>query len=53
MFSIAGLLEVIETVFENIYNQSVADTLNAEGMITGRGARGLSKKGKAYKKYKY
>ena len=40
--------EKIETVFENIYNQSVADTLNAEGMITGRGARGLSKKGKAY-----
>lgn len=46
--------EKIETVFENIYNQSVQDTLNAEGMITGRGARGLSKKGKAYiniKKY--
>jgi len=40
--------EKIETVFENIYNQSVADTLNAKGMITGRGARGLSKKGKAY-----
>lgn len=40
--------EKIETVFENIYNQSVADTLNADGMITGRGARGLSKKGKAY-----
>lgn len=40
--------EKIETVFENIYNQSVQDTLNAEGMITGRGARGLSKKGKAY-----
>lgn len=40
--------EKIETVFENIYNQSVQDTLNAEGMITGRGARGLSSKGHAY-----
>ena len=40
--------EKIETVFENIYNQSVADTLNAEGMITGRGARGFSSKGHAY-----
>ena len=40
--------EKIETVFENIYNQSVQDTLNAEGMITGRGARGFSSKGHAY-----
>ena len=38
----------IANIFENVYTQSVADTLNAEGMITGRGARGLSKKGKAY-----
>ena len=38
----------IANIFENVYTQSVADTLNAKGMITGRGARGLSKKGKAY-----
>ena len=38
----------IANIFENVYTQSVADTLNAEGMITGRGARGLSKKGHAY-----
>ena len=38
----------IANIFENIYNQSISDTLNADGMITGRGARGLSKKGKAY-----
>lgn len=38
----------VETIFENVYNQSITDTLNAEGMITGRGARGLSSKGKAY-----
>lgn len=38
----------IAQVFENVYNQTAQDTLNAEGMITGRGARGLSKKGKAY-----
>ena len=38
----------IAAVFENVYNQSITDTLNAEGMITGRGARGLSRKGHAY-----
>ena len=38
----------IANIFENVYTQSVADTLNAEGMITGRGARGLSSKGHAY-----
>ena len=38
----------IETVFENVYNQAAQDVLNADGMITGRGARGLSSKGKAY-----
>ena len=38
----------IAQVFENVYNQTAQDTLNAEGMITGRGARGLSSKGKAY-----
>lgn len=40
--------EKVETIFENVYNQSITDTLNTDGMITGRGARGLSKKGKAY-----
>lgn len=38
----------IETVFENVYNQSAQDVLNSDGMITGRGARGWSSKGKAY-----
>lgn len=38
----------IAAVFENVYNQSISDTLNADGMITGRGARGLSSKGHAY-----
>ena len=38
----------IAQVFENVYNQTAQDTLNAEGMITGRGARGLGRKGKAY-----
>lgn len=38
----------IANIFENVYNQSITDTLNAEGMITGRGARGLSSKGHAY-----
>ena len=37
-----------EYIFINTYNQSVQDTLNSDGMITGRGAKGLSKKGKAY-----
>lgn len=38
----------IATVFENVYNQTAQDVLNSEGMITGRGARGLSSKGKAH-----
>ena len=38
----------IATVFENVYNQTAQDVLNSEGMITGRGARGFSSKGKAY-----
>ena len=38
----------IATVFENVYNQTAQDVLNSDGMITGRGARGLSSKGKAY-----
>ena len=37
----------IETVFENVYNQTAQEVLNSDGMITGRGARGLSRKGKA------
>ncbi len=49
MLSEKGIsFEKIENVFENVYNQSISDTLNAEGMITGRGARGLSSKGHAY-----
>lgn len=38
----------IKTEFENIWSQSIEDTLNTDGMVTGRGARGLSSKGKAY-----
>lgn len=38
----------VATIFENVYNQSITETLNSDGMITGRGARGLGKKGKAY-----
>ena len=38
----------IETVFENVYSKSIYDTLSSDGMITGRGARGFSSKGKAY-----
>ena len=38
----------IATVFENVYNQTAQEVLNSDGMITGRGARGLSSKGKAY-----
>ena len=38
----------IATIFENVYNQTAQDVLNSDGMITGRGARGLSSKGKAY-----
>ena len=37
----------IETIFENVYNQTALEVLNSDGMITGRGARGLSSKGKA------
>lgn len=49
MLSAKGIpFEKIAQVFENVYNQSIDDTLNAEGIITGRGARGLSKKGHAY-----
>ena len=38
----------IAQVFENIYNQTAQEVLNSDGMITGRGARGLSRKGHAY-----
>ena len=38
----------IKTEFDNAWTQSIEDALNSDGMITGRGARGLSKKGKAY-----
>ncbi len=38
----------IKTEFENIWTQSLEETLNSDGIITGRGARGLSKKGHAY-----
>ena len=38
----------IENVFENVYNQTAQEVLNSDGMITGRGARGCSSKGKAY-----
>lgn len=49
MLSEKGIpFEKIEQVFENVYNSSVVETLNAEDMITGRGARGMSKKGKAH-----
>ena len=37
----------IENIFENVYNQTAQEVLNSDGMITGRGARGLSRKGKA------
>ena len=37
----------IENVFENVYNQTAQEVLNSDGMITGRGARGWSSKGKA------
>lgn len=38
----------IKTDFENIWTQSLEDALNSDGIITGRGARGFSKKGHAY-----
>lgn len=41
-------ISLIQNIFENVYNASVIQTLNSEGMITGRGARGLSSKGHAY-----
>lgn len=37
-----------EEVFESSYNEAINQTLQKDGMITGRGARGLSKKGHAY-----
>lgn len=37
-----------EKMFEQYYKQAINSTLGADGMITGRGARGLSKKGHAY-----
>ncbi len=40
--------EDIKTEFDNIWSQSIEDTLNTDGMVTGRGARGFSKKGHAY-----
>lgn len=40
--------EDIKTEFDNVWTQSIEDALNTDGMITGRGARGLSSKGKAY-----
>ena len=40
--------EDIKTEFDNVWTQSIEDALNTDGMITGRGGRGLSKKGKAY-----
>lgn len=49
MLSEKGIsFDKIANVFENVYNQSISDTLNAEGIITGRGARGWSSKGHAY-----
>ncbi len=38
----------IKTEFDNIWSQSIEDTLNTDEIVTGRGARGLSKKGHAY-----
>lgn len=40
--------ENVANIFENVYAQTAQDTLNADGMITGRGARGFSSRGKAY-----
>lgn len=40
--------EKIEAIFENVYAESINQTIDTDGIITGRGARGLSKKGKAY-----
>ncbi len=49
MLSEKGIsFDKVEALFENVYAQSITDTLNAEGMITGRGARGFSSKGHAY-----
>lgn len=39
---------MIAELFENVYNQTAQEVLNSDGMITGRGARFLSRKGKAY-----
>lgn len=38
----------IQLLLENVYQDTIQETLNTENMITGRGARGLSSKGKAY-----
>ena len=38
----------IKTEFDNIWSQSIENTLNTDEIVTGRGARGLSKKGHAY-----
>ena len=35
-------------IFNSAYSDAVTQALNSDGMITGRGARGLSKKGHAY-----
>ena len=44
--------DTVETIFENVYKQSILDTIATEGstggLITGRGARGLSKRRHAY-----
>lgn len=37
-----------EKAFESFYQKAINQTLQTDGMITGRGARGLSKKGHAY-----
>lgn len=37
-----------EKAFETFYQKAINQTLQTDGMITGRGARGLSKKGHAY-----
>lgn len=40
----------INLIFNTVYEKSIAEALNSNGMITGRGARGLSSKGHAYLK---
>ena len=49
MLSAKGVsYDKVKDVVENIYNQTIDSVLNADGMITGRGARGFSSKGHAY-----